>query len=116
MRIAGRCSTRSDQQHGSAQRSAALLPIAQRLIWIGKGWQHEGMNGPSGADLLALRLAAAQRESQRIDALLMALHLTIDTIYADLVEDGWDAPQALAAVLLQLKKADERLSKLALPD
>jgi len=72
-------------------------------------------HAPSGSDLLALRLQAAARDNERLRTFVPALQSLADSIYVELVNNDWDATEALAVVMMQLRKAEQRLSKLALP-
>jgi len=73
------------------------------------------MNGPSGTDLLALRLAAAQRDNERLRTFVPALQSLADSIYVELVNNGWDATEALAVVMQELNRAQQRLTRICFP-
>lgn len=70
----------------------------------------------SGTELIRHRLRAMAREEEQVRVLLPAMHRVIHTLFARLVELGWEPGEALAAVLMELGDAQDALAQQAIPD
>lgn len=74
------------------------------------------MMDTSPATLVRLRLHALAREDHEIRTLAPAMHAIVSTMYAKLVQRGWEPCDALSAVLLELSAAQDHIARLALPE
>jgi hypothetical protein len=75
------------------------------------------MNSPKPADLMAMRLQAAANASERVDVLLKASCLSIESAYLELVSvHGWEPHEALMAMMQHLNQAHQNLARHAFPD